>query len=290
MMRSDIGYVRPHSLDEALAFLQRHAEDTAVVAGGTDVMVDLRSGALRTRCLMDISRLSELKGIGLAGEDLKVGAGVTLSEIYVSPTLARLAPALQKSAFRFASKQIRNVATIGGNVAHCSPCGDTVPPLIVHEAKAALKSPNGERIIPIDQLPTGPYMGSVASDEIITHFLLKPKEAVYSDFQKIGRRQELAIARISIAVMAEKNTAGKIDFVRLALGSSTPTPRRIPEVEDFLLGKHPSESLFWEAGKLLASRMIEISGRRPSTVYKENAVQGLLMRVLFPMVENGKAL
>ena len=289
-MRSDIGYVRPDTLDEALDFLQSHPEETTVVAGGTDVMVDLRSRTLKTSCLLDISRLSELKGIELLGDELRVGAGVTLSEIYVSRTLARFAPALQRSAFTFASQQIRNVATVGGNVAHCSPCGDTVPPLIIHEAKVVLRNSKGERTIPVEALPTGPYVGSIAPDEIITHFLLKPKKGIFSDFQKIGRRQELAIARISIAVMAEKDAAGKIAFVRLALGSSTPTPRRVAEVEGFLLGKHPSEALFWEAGKLLASRMIEISGRRPSTVYKESAVQGLLVRVLYPMVENGKTL
>jgi CO/xanthine dehydrogenase FAD-binding subunit len=224
----------------------------------------------------------------LTGDLLRVGAGVTLSEIYVSPILARFAPALQRSAFSFASQQIRNVATIGGNVAHCSPCGDTVPPLIIHEAKVVLRSAKGERTIPIEALPTGPYMGSILPDEIITHFVLKPKEGVFADFQKIGRRKKLAISRISLAVMAEKDVAGKIAFARLALGSSTPTPRRIDEVEDFLLGKKPSEAVFWEAGKLLASKMIEISGRRPSTVYKESAVQGLLVRVLYPMVENGK--
>jgi CO/xanthine dehydrogenase FAD-binding subunit len=290
MMRSDIGYVRPDTLDAALDFLQSHPEETTVVAGGTDVMVDLRSRTLKTSCLLDISRLSELKGIELSGDELRVGAGVTLSEIYVSRTLARFAPALQRSAFTFASQQIRNVATVGGNVAHCSPCGDTVPPLIIHEAKVVLRNSKGERTIPVEALPTGPYVGSIAPDEIITHFLLKPKKGIFSDFQKIGRRQELAIARISIAVMAEKDAAGKIAFVRLALGSSTPTPRRVAEVEGFLLGKHPSEALLWEAGKLLASRMIEISGRRPSTVYKESAVQGLLVRVLYPMVENGKTL
>jgi len=289
-MRVDVGYMRPDTLNEALVFLGKHAEETAVVAGGTDVMVDLRSGTLRTRCLLDISRLSELKGIEVTGDALRVGAGVTLSEIYISDTLARFAPSLRKSAFSFASKQIRNVATIGGNVAHCSPCGDTVPPLIIHEAEVVLRSPRGERTIPIEALPTGPYMSSIGPDEILTHFLLKPKEGIFSDFQKIGRRQELAIARISMAAMAEKDEEGKISFIRLALGSSTPTPRRMMGLEGFLKGKHLTEAVLWEAGGLLASKMIEISGRRPSTVYKERAVQGLVMRVLYPMVNNGKAL
>lgn len=287
-MKADLAYVRPENLEVALGFLCEHGADTTVIAGCTDVMIDLRSGALQTKYLLDITPLSELKGITIEGDVLRVGAGVTISEIFISDILARFAPALQKASFTFASKQIRNVATIGGNVAHCSPCGDTVPPLIIHEAKVVLRSAKGERTIPIEALPTGPYVGSISPDEIITHFVLKPKEGVFADFQKIGRRQKLAIARISLAVMAEKDTAGKIAFARLALGSSTPTPRRIDEVEGFLLGKKPSEAVFWEAGKLLASKMIEISGRRPSTVYKENAVQGLLVRVLYPMVENGK--
>jgi CO/xanthine dehydrogenase FAD-binding subunit len=287
-MKADLAYVRPENLEEALRFLHEHGEDTTVIAGGTDVMIDLRSGALQTTYLMDITPLSELKGITLEGDGLRVGAGVTISEIFVSDILARFAPALQKAAFTFASQQIRNVATIGGNVAHCSPCGDTVPPLIIHEAKVVLRSARGERTIPIEALPTGPYVGSILPDEMITHFLLKPKEGVFADFQKIGRRQKLAIARISLAVMAEKDTSGKIAFARLALGSSTPTPRRMDEVEGFLWGKKPSEAVFWEAGRLLAWKMIEISGRRPSTVYKESAVQGLLVRALYPMVENGK--
>ena len=92
MMRGDIGYVRPDTLNEALVSLEKHTDETVLVAGGTDVMVDLRSGTLRPKRLLDISRLSELKGIELTGEELRVGAGVTLSEIYVSDTLDRFAP------------------------------------------------------------------------------------------------------------------------------------------------------------------------------------------------------
>ena len=283
-MGADLGYVRPVNLDEALGFLGEHGKETAIVAGGTDVMVDLRSGEMTCKYLLDVSRLSELKGIEMNEGGLWVGAGVTISEIYASKTLTRFAPALRKAALRFASPQIRNVATIGGNVAHCSPCGDTVPPLIVHEAEAHLASHKGERTVPIDALATGPYRNSIRPEEILTGFKLKAVEGVFSDFQKIVRRKELAIARISMAVMAEKDVGGKITFMRLALGSSTPTPRRMEDVETFFMGKAPNEALIWKAGGMLAAKMIEISGRRPSTVYKEKAVQGLLVRLLYPLV------
>ena len=180
-------------------------------------MVDLRSGELKTRYLLDVSRLEELKGIHMEGEELVVGATVTLSEIYSSAILAQYAPALKKSAYNFASKQIRNVATIGGNVAHCSPCGDTVPPLVIHEAEVVFAGKNGERRVPIAEVATGPYYCHIARDEIITSFILKPMDADFADFQKIGRRKELAISRMSMAAMVNKDEKNRISFMRLSL-------------------------------------------------------------------------
>ncbi len=283
-MSAPLEYVRPHRLDEALEFLSDHGKETTIVAGGTDVLIGLRSGALQNRYLMDVSRLPELKGIELNKEGVCVGAGVTLSEIYTSKTLTRFAPALQKAAFHFGSKQIRNMATIGGNAGNASPCADTVPPLITHDTRAVLGNKNGERIVPIEELAIGPYRSAVRSDEVITRFILKPSEGVFADFQKIVRRKAVATSRISMAVMAERDAKGKLTFIRLALGSMTPTPRRMREVEDFLMGKRPDEALLREAGRILATKIVEISGQRASTAYKEKAVQGLFMRMLYALI------
>lgn len=281
---TNTGYFRPRSLAEALGFLAENKGKTEIVAGGTDVMVDLRAGDLKPDFLVDVSRLDALRGIALTEEGLSVGAAVTLSEIYSSEILAAHAPALRKSAFNFASKQIRNVATIGGNVAHCSPCGDTLPALVIHEARAVLASPRGERRLAIEEIASGPYLCALPKDEIITRFILKPAKVAYADFQKIGRRKELAIARMSMAYMANKDAEGKVSFLRFSLGSCTPTPQRMPAVEAMLLGQTPTEGLLWEAGRALAENMIAITGRRASAVYKEPAIQGLFMRMLHPMV------
>ena len=278
------GYVRPRTLEDALAFLAENSGKTRIVAGGTDVMVDLRAGTLKTEYLLDVSRLEALRGIELTGDGLEVGAAVTLSEIYKSTILETHAPALQKSAFNFASKQIRNVATIGGNVAHCSPCGDTLPALVIHEARAVLASPAGERQVTIEEIASGPYMCALPKDEIITRFILKPARVAFADFQKIGRRKELAVARMSMAYMANKDAAGQVSFLRFSLGACTPTPQRMPQVEEMLVGQVPDAALLWEAGRVLAENMIAITGRRASAVYKESAVQGLFMRMLYPLV------
>jgi CO/xanthine dehydrogenase FAD-binding subunit len=280
----DIHYIRPQSLDDAIEFLDRHGDQTEILAGGTDVLVDLKTGELHKKYLLDVGRLEALRGIEISEQEILVGAGVTLSEIHDSEILARHAPALQKCAASFASKQIRNVATIGGNVAHCSPCGDTVPPLLIHDAKAILVSKIGKREVPVEQIASGPYACALPSSEIISHFVLKPAiEIDFADFQKIGRRKELAIARINMAAMASRDAAGRLDFIRFCLGSCTPIPQRFEIVEDYLVGKAPTESLLWKAGKALTDRMFEITGRRDSAIYKEPAIQGLFVRMLSPL-------
>ncbi len=281
-----IDFIRPHSLNEALDFLTEHGNETAILAGGTDIVVDLKSGDLKKKYLLDVSRLEALKGIEVTPEGLSLGAAVTLSEIYHSKTLARYAPALQKCASSFGSQQIRNVATIGGNVAHCSPCGDTVPPLVIHEAKVVLVNHRGKREVPIEQIASGPYACALPTEDLIVRFLLKPAPNVdFADFQKIGRRKELAISRISMAAMLRRNPdEGSIDFIRLGLGACTPTPQRYQAVEEHLTGKTPNEELLWEAGNMLTQQMFAITGRRSSAAYKEPAIQGLFVRMLYPLL------
>ena len=282
----DIAYVRPRNLDEATDFLAENGGETEIVAGGTDVMVDLRSGKLKAKYLLDVSRLEALQGIELVGDELHVGAGVTINEICRSPVLAQAAPALRKATVNFASHQVRNKATIGGNVAHCSPCGDTVPPLVIHETKALLAGKAGQREIPIEAVASGPYACSLPPEELIVRFILKPAKVDFAAFQKIGRRKELAIARMSMAAMLSKDEDGRVSFMRFSLGACTPTTQRMQAVEAFLTGKRPTEKLLWEAGGLLAEKMIEITGRRSSTIYKEPAVQGLFLRMLYPVTKN----
>jgi CO/xanthine dehydrogenase FAD-binding subunit len=160
-----------------------------------------------------------------------------------------------------------------------------VPPLVIHEARAVLASSAARREVAVEQIASGPYACSLPSEEIILRFLLKPAAGItFADFQKIGRRRALAIARINAAAMARQEPGGKIAFLRFALGSCTPTPQRLPEVEAHLLGRVPTAERIWEAGGILAERTIAVTGRRPSTVYKESAIQGLFVRMLAPLV------
>jgi CO/xanthine dehydrogenase FAD-binding subunit len=280
-------YARPETLDEALFFMKNHGADACPLAGGTDVMVDLRSGKLKIPYLLDISRLPDLQGIALTEEGLSIGAGVTISEIYTSPLVAEHAPSLIKSCAFFGSPQIRNVATMGGNVGNASPSADTAPPLLVHGARAVLACENGERIVPVEDLFMGPYRSGIRPHELLLRFILEPAGTGFSNFQKIGRRKSLAISRMSMAALAAHKRDGTFGSIRLALGSGTPTPMRMGAVESFLLGKRPDPQTLEAGARLMAAEMIRITGIRPSTVYKEKAVQGLFLRVLGSLAESG---
>jgi CO/xanthine dehydrogenase FAD-binding subunit len=285
-VRSDLEYLRPLSLEEAVDFLSDHGPETKPLAGGTDLLIDMRSGKLKARYIMDVARIPELSGITVTEEGLSIGAGATIAEIALSKTVKRLAPVLCKACLTFGSPQIRNTATIGGNIANASPSADTFPPLIVHETVAVVAGPAGQRRIAVEGSTAGPYKSNIGPDELLVRFILKPAEGKWCEFLKIGRRKALAIARVSMAVVAEKDARGAISFIRFCLGSSTPVPCRIMEVEKFLTGKIPDEAVLSEGGRLAAAKMIEISGRRPTTVYKEQAVKGLFRRLLYPMVKN----
>jgi len=177
------------------------------------------------------------------------------------------------------------VATIGGNVANCSPCGDTLPPLVIHEAEAVLASRAGERRVPIQTIASGPYACALPSNEIIARFILKPaREITFSDFQKIGRRRALAIARISMAAMLRQDADRTLSWIRFALGSCTPTPQRMTRVEEYLTGKIPTAQHITAAAKMVAQEMIAVTGRRPSVFYKEPAIEGLFLRMFHCLV------
>lgn len=284
----ELVYKRPDRLEEALDFLARYGKDTEVVAGATDVMVDLRAGDLdHKKYLLDISRLEALQGIEFKDGRLVIGACATLTDINQSGLVREHAPALAQCSEFFAARQIRNRATIGGNIAHASPCGDTIPPLVVHEALAVVASADGERTIPVDRIAAGPYQSGLLPDTLILRFILKPSFAGFNAFQKIGRRRELAVSRMSLAVLLDRDSQGRVSFIRVSLGACTPTPTRMNAVEDFLMGKVPDQDMVWQAGRLLSEKMVEITGRRSSTVYKAPAAQGLFMRLLCPVFEPG---
>ena len=275
--------VRAESLAEALDFLDRNGPAAKIIAGGTDLLVELRGISPREKgpgTVLDITPIDELKGIKDDGTVITVGALTTHREINTSPIILEHAPLLATACSTIGAAQHRNIATIGGNVINGSPAADSVPALIALNAEAVFQSKSGERVSLLKDIYLKPYLTDIKDGEILTavRFPRLP-DGARSSYIKLGRRNALAISRMNVAVVLVIRE-GKITEARISPGSTTPTPDRIEAAEEILIGEAPGEELFRRAGKAVSEEMINRSGRRWSTPYKEPVIAALTARAL----------
>ena len=256
-----------------------------MIAGGTDLVVGLRNGRLRARCLVDITRIGEIRKIEEEGDWISTGAGTTHSDLASSSLLHRFGRVLSAAASSVGSPQIRNLGTLGGNIANASPAADTLPPLMVLDAVARVASRGEEREIPLVQLFSRPYETILKPFEILTHVRFpKLPAAVRSGFIRLARREAMAVARMSVAVIAWLE-GGVFKDIRVSAGSVTPTPHRMSEAENALKGKTPDEENLRLAAERVSETMVRWSGVRPSTSYKKPVVEVLFLRAMRETLE-----
>ena len=275
--------IRAESLQEALDFLSRPGSKTKIIAGGTDLMVELRDLSPDGKgpdTILDITPVDEIRGIKDDGSTITVGALTPHREISTSPIILESAPLLASACSTVGATQHRNIATIGGNVINGSPAADSVPALIALNAEAVFRSKSGERVSPLKDIYLKPYQTDIKDDEILTaiRFPHLP-DGARSSYIKLGRRNALAISRMNVAVVLVIKE-GKITEARISPGSTMPTPDRITVAEEILIGEEPREELFRRAGQAVSDEMINRSGRRWSTPYKEPVIAALTARAL----------
>ena len=233
-------YLAPRGLDEAL---QAMADGAATVfCGGTDLAPQTESGARQyTAKLLNIRRIEGLGGIAAQGARIRIGAITTISEIRRNPALAEIAPVLVEAAEHFASDQIRNAASVGGNLCNASPAGDMSPPLLVLGASVELACWRDgavqTRCVPLDQFFVSPGKTVKLPQELLTAVLFdRPAVDFVGRFRKSGPRPALEISTVSVAIGA-RVADGRLSEVRVAMGSVAPTPLRARHVEAALEGK-----------------------------------------------------
>jgi CO/xanthine dehydrogenase FAD-binding subunit len=279
-MIPSFSYKTPKTLREACDLLWTYQGKAKLIAGGTDLVIGLRSGDYQPHCLIDITRIEELRRIDEKDETVSVGTTVTHSEIAFSPLIKRYGKVLSDAASEIGSPQIRNLGTIGGNIVNASPAADTLPPLIVLDAYAKVVSKEGERDVPVFQLFKGPYETTLKPHEILAQikFQKLPLD-VRNSFVRLARREAMAIARMSVALVLRLEK-GTIEDIRISIGAVTPTPQRISDVERMLKGRMPDEILIKNASQKVSEVMIERSGIRPSTSYKAPVLEALFVRAM----------
>jgi CO/xanthine dehydrogenase FAD-binding subunit len=276
-------YLAPRRLDEAL---QAMADgDATVLCGGTDLAPQTESGARQYKAkLLNIRRIEGLDGIETTGDEIRISAAVTISAIRRSAALAEIAPVLVEAAERFASEQIRNAASVGGNLCNASPAGDMSPPLLVLGASAELACWQGgaaqTRRVPLDQFFTGPGKTVKRPEELLTAVVFdRPAPGFVGKFRKSGPRPALEISTVSVSVGA-RVASGKLSDVRVAMGSVAPTPLRARNVEAALEGKPLDAATIAAAVAATAEDAKPIDDVRASAWYRGHLVRVFVEEVL----------
>jgi CO/xanthine dehydrogenase FAD-binding subunit len=207
----------PRSLAEALRLKAEHPSSVPI-QGGTDVMVDLNFDRARPEMLLNLNELRELRGWSRDDGSIRLGAALTYTEAMEAP-LAETLPALAEASRTVGGPQIRNRATVGGNLGTASPAGDALPPLLIAGAVVELASARGERAVPLPEFLTGPKRNALADDELIAGVHV-PADAGRQTFMKVGPRNAMVISVVSLALTVDRER----DEVRAAFGSAGPVP------------------------------------------------------------------
>ncbi len=270
-------YLRPKSLKEALQ-LKKTIADARFISGGTDLIVQIKKRELQPQALISLRSIPGLATIEVNG-GARIGALATINDILQDPELGHNYPVLAEAAKSLGSVQIRNVATVGGNLCNCSPCADMALPLLVLEAKVRLQTAKAGREIPLGEFFKGPGESCLASDEILTDILLDPPhQKAKAIFLKKGRvKMDLAIA--SLAMLLEME-GGKCRKARIAAGSVAPVPLRLSKVEALLEGSRISKDLVSKAQKLARDNVSPITDVRATEEYRRQIVGVYIKRGL----------
>ncbi|MGA3127335.1 MAG: molybdopterin cofactor-binding domain-containing protein [Candidatus Korobacteraceae bacterium] len=270
-------YLSPTTVREALEQTAKLRSRAMVMAGGTDVMVWLNARQANPEHVIDLSKLRDLQFIRQEEGGTRIGALTTFAELIKSETVSKQAAALADAARNSAGPQVRNLATIGGNLGTASPAGDLILALVVLDAKVKVQSLRGERTLSLDQFLIGPKQNCLAKDELIIEIILPPLPAKSgSAFQKMGNRHAMTIAIASAATAVTLSADGKtFTSVRVALGSVAPTVVRAKQFEQALQGKPATVEEIAKARQLVQANISPITDIRGQAWYRRE-VAGVL--------------
>jgi carbon-monoxide dehydrogenase medium subunit len=269
-------YFEPVTLGEAASLLARYAGRAQPLAGGTDLLVELKEQLRRADCVVNIKRIRGIGGLSFDARDgLRIGALVTAREIEVSPMAIRHYSSLVQAVRELGSIQVRNRATIVGNICRASPSADTLPPLIADGAQVTIHGTHGDRRVALEEFFTGPGKTVLTPGELVTELLVPaPAPRTGKVYIKHGRRKAMELATVGVAVSLS-NTE-----VRIVLGAVAPTPIRAKAAESLLSGKALNETIIQEAAEAAMAECRPISNVRASAGYRREMVGVLTRRAL----------
>ena len=276
-------YQQPETISETRAILETANRPLAVIAGGTDLLIDLKQGRhAPVHTLVDLTRVKELHALEIRGDRLFIGAGATINRLASHPLIAKHAAALQDACNLIAGPQVRNVATLGGNVAHALPAADGTIALVALGATVEISGLKGAREIPLANFFSGPGVSILnKEEEILAGFYLPLSHPGQSSaFTRIMRPQGVALPILNCAAWLAKDET-RVEDLRIAIGPGGPTPFRAVKTEEFLRGKEFGYDTLAEAVDCtLAEAKFRTSARRATREYRRHLISILLRDTL----------
>jgi carbon-monoxide dehydrogenase medium subunit len=287
----DFDYAAPTTLDDAIRLLAEHGDRAKALAGGTDIIVQLRERLREADFVVDVKKIAELMELKYDAETgLLLGASVPCYRIYGDEAIAAAYPALADSTHIIGGWQIQSRASVGGNLCNASPAADSIPPLIAHQATAHIAGPKGRRTLPVEEFCLSPGRNALQAGELLVALTLPPaRPGSSSAYERFIPRYEMDIAVVGAASWVQLDESReKIERARIALAAVAPTPMFAAEASDWLSGKPATEEAFAEAGELAKKVASPISDMRGTAEYRTHLVGVLTRRTLIKAVERAR--
>ena len=280
---NDFDYAAATTVDEAVSLLAAQGDRAKVLAGGTDIIVQLRENLRHADLVVDVKKIGELMELRYdAKQGLRLGAAVPCYRLCENQEICAAYPALVDAARIIGGWQIQGRASIGGNLCNASPAADAIPALIALGAVAEVAGPGGRRRVPVDEFCTGPGRTVLGRGELLVALEVPaPVARASSAYERFIPRNEMDIAVVGVGSWLQLNAAGdKIEAARIALGAVAPTPLYAQAASDWLQGQAATEATYQKAGELAKQIARPISDKRGPAEYREHLVGVLVVRTL----------
>jgi xanthine dehydrogenase FAD-binding subunit len=288
LMRSEIEVFSPRTLGEALTLLQQHQKDIRIIAGGSDIIVQLREGAIKPEKLLNILPVEKLRFIEERKGRVRIGSLSTYGDIVRSQHTRKHAWILVEAAKQIGAAQLQNTATIGGNLGNASPAGDSLPPLYALGATVVTRSISDRREIPIERFFVGYRKTTLNPNELIEEISFEGlTRNDTSAYLKLGLREANAISIVDVAVALRGKRRNSYREVKVALGAVAPTIVRAHSCEQALVGRQLTEKILQEAAELASQDASPITDIRGSAEYRRKVVSSLVFQAVHKAVFRG---
>ena len=280
----------PASVSEVVSLLSEHGDRAKLLAGGTDIIVQLREGLREADVVIDIKKIDDVTSFSYCEENgLSLGASVPCYHLYEHPELSRLYGALADSTHIIGGWQIQSRASVGGNLCNASPAADSIPSLIALKAVAIIAGPEGQRTVPVQEFCTGPGQNILENGELLVAIQVPAQSGKCgSAYERFIPRNEMDIAVVGVGSWVRLSDDGTIAEARISLGAVAATPLFAEEASASLAGKEPTEENFAAAGELAKKIATPISDMRGTDEYRTHLVGVLVKRTLTTAAERAQ--